>query len=88
MDTKAIIVGGNVQGNISNCTIDNQTIKLERNGLWAFSQKETRASYNVCTKEIISQYTIPTFTGFGILTIVCVPVIVIMVLAAIISGNN
>jgi len=88
MDTKAVVVGGNVQGNISNCTIENQTIKVDKKGVWAFSQQTTFASYNVCTKEIIAQYTNPTFTGLGVLTIIAVPVIIILFLIAWASNNS
>lgn len=67
MADKIILAGNNIEGNITDCKIENQIIKVEKNSVFSLQQKRTYASYDVCTKEIIHQYVIPEFTGFALI---------------------
>jgi hypothetical protein len=65
--TNTIIpVGNNVEGNITSCKIEEQKIQTNRNSVFSITQKDTYASYDVCSKQIIRTYDIPHFTGFGL----------------------
>lgn len=81
-DTKTIIpVGGEVSGDITSCKIENQLLSTYRNSAWSITETNTYASYNVCSKKIISQYQVSEFTGSTLLYIV-VGIIVLWIVVA------
>jgi hypothetical protein len=67
-----IVPGTNVEGNITSCKIENQLISTQRSSALSVTETNTYASYDVCSKEIISQYSVPQVTELGELGLVIV----------------
>jgi len=66
MATNTIIpVGNSVQGDITSCEVDVVRTSVDRTSVLSFQQRETFQSYDVCTKQIVDEYDVPTLTGFG-----------------------
>ena len=58
-----ILVGGNVHGDITSCRIESQALSVDRTSAWSLTKITNYASYDVCSKQIISHYSLPGFTG-------------------------
>lgn len=68
MDSKAaVVVGGNVQGDITSCEIKDMVVSVERGSVFSFTQKTSHFVYNVCTKEEVGKYAVPELTDMGII---------------------
>jgi hypothetical protein len=65
MAEPTVLVGGNVSGNITSCKIEQQNVSISRKGLFSASETNTYISYDVCNKQIIREYTVPSFTALG-----------------------
>ncbi len=59
---KTVVVGGNVQGDITSCKIENQLIRTDKKSVFSLQELNTYASYDVCSRKIIDKYTVPSFT--------------------------
>lgn len=88
MDKTNVVVGGNVQGDITSCKIENQLIKTEKASVWSIKEKNTYASYDVCSKKVISQYVVPEFTGTVIGYIFFVVILFFVFLIVVTAQNN
>lgn len=75
-----------VTGDVTICKIERQLLKVERQSAFSLIEKNTYATYNVCTKEIIETYTVPSISGLGFLTGVAVLVFIFILLKA--RGNR
>jgi hypothetical protein len=65
MAENVLIPSANVEGNITSCKIENQLIKTDRASVFSVQEIETYATYDVCSKQIIQQYTIPSLAPAG-----------------------
>ena len=64
MENQQIIVPtSNVEGNITNCKIENQVLRVDRKNVLSLTEKTTYITYDVCNKEVLSEYTVPEITG-------------------------
>lgn len=59
------VVSGDVKGDITSCKIENQVVKVERNGALSPSQTTSYIAYDVCNKNTIESYKVQELTGFG-----------------------
>ena len=64
-----IVPTNKVEGDITSCKIENQVLCVEKKSVLSFKQTTTYVSYDVCSKSIIQEYTIPEFTTFGFVMI-------------------
>jgi len=78
MAETVIPVVGNVSGDITACKIETAQKSVDRNGAFRLTQKETYVTYDVCTKQTISEYQTSTITGFGFLGIVGIVIVLIV----------
>jgi preprotein translocase subunit YajC len=78
MAETVIPVTNGLNGNITDCKIETAQIKIDRKGTMSFSQKETYRTYDVCTKQTVSEYTASTITGAGIAIIILVPFVLLV----------
>lgn len=62
MSIPVVIPTNWVNWDITQCKIENVLVKIEREGVLSFTEREFYQSYNVCTKEVISEYSIPSLT--------------------------
>lgn len=63
MTTNTVVVPTNgVEGNLTSCKIETAKISVEKEGVFSFTQQVTHRSYDVCSKEIIREYTVTDFT--------------------------
>ena len=83
MNQDKIIVGGNVQGDVTSCRIENQLKSIQKNSIFSIKQDKTYITYDVCNKQIISDYTVPSFTGFSVLLILFVCFIFCFIICAV-----
>ena len=68
---KIILGGGNIQGNITSCKIENQIIRIDKKSAFSPIQYTTYASYDVCSRQVIERYVVPeTNDFFGFILIV------------------
>lgn len=64
MDTN-ILDNINIKGDITNCKIDTLLKEVQKRSVFSFTQKTVYQNYNICTKEILNEYTVPEVTIFG-----------------------
>jgi len=77
MNGKIIAVpSSNLEGNITSCEIKTAEIKVIRKSLFSFSEKREYKSYDVCTRETIENYQVPSITAFGAFSIIFLVVII------------
>lgn len=68
-----VIPTGNVNGNITSCKIENQLIRIDRGSAVSLIEIQTRASYDVCSKQIIERYSVQELTGVAfVVGVMCV----------------
>lgn len=79
MDNTKVVVGGNVSGDITSCKIENQVIKVQIKSAFSLQQRTTYASYDVCSKRIINQYTNPEITGFGVFSLFMIGIFIFFI---------
>ncbi len=85
-DTTVKLVGGSgVTGNITDCKIENQLKSITRNSKMSLGQENTYITYDVCNREVIGEYTVPTWTGTGVFLMALISIIVVFVMIPIIS---
>jgi len=65
MSNNTLIIPTEVEGNVTSCKIESTQISREKKSPWSFTQKGTYQSYDVCTKTVVQEYTVPEFTLFG-----------------------
>lgn len=80
MSTTTIIPTNNVEGNITSCKIETAEISVDRKSLTSFSEFTTYQSYDVCTKQVTSVYTLQELTGFGALCGLIIGFAIVMIL--------
>ena len=76
-----VLADGQVKGDITSCKLENQKLSVKRDSLFSLREDTTYATYNVCTKEVVREYTTPAFTALGggvIVLGICVAVILIL----------
>lgn len=81
--TTAVIPTNNVQGDITSCGIETRSIQVERNGAFAFTERTTYQSYNLCSKETIREYSVDGLTFGGGIVIVFFCFVALILLASI-----
>ncbi len=86
--TNLVVVGGNVKGDITSCTVQNQLLKLEKNSPWSYRQNSTYITYDVCSKKVLATYKVPEFTAFGVGLNLLISALVLLVLVGIISSSD
>lgn len=67
MSNNIIIPTNKVEGDITNCKIEHQQIRVDKRSMWSLKQTTTYISYDVCSKDILQEYTIPQFSGFSVI---------------------
>lgn len=83
METKPIIpVGGNVEGNITSCKIENEQISVQKNHPFSLFERTTYRSYSVCTGKEVETYTVPSVTLVGFLGCILIGFVLLVNLAA------
>lgn len=90
-DTNTVIVpSSNVQGNITSCKIDTEQIDTHVNSLFSLKEMDTYRSYNTCNQQTIKEYTVPTFTAFGVIASLAVVFLIFATLSflSFIAENN
>lgn len=81
MKDTSVVVGGNVQGDITSCKIETSAIYVDKASLFSLQQKTTYRSYDVCTKQLVKEYVVPEITGFGMATVMLmVPIVIILII--------
>lgn len=76
MSNNTIIVPTDgVKGDITSCEITTQLISTKRDSMFSFQEMNTYVSYDVCNKQILREYSIPSWTGFGFIAS-CVLVVI------------
>lgn len=69
-EPNVLVPTSSVNGTVTTCGIDTQQISQSTQSAWSFRQTYTMRSYNKCTGQEISTYTVPAFTGLGLGTMV------------------
>ncbi len=59
-------VGNEVKGDITQCRIETVKKSVQRKGSLSLSQKENFVTYDVCTKQIVTEYSNSSLTGVGV----------------------
>lgn len=89
MSTQTVVVPtNNVEGNITNCKIETAEIRVDKASPSSFVQYTTYQSYDVCTKEVKSEYVIPEVTGFAVVIGLCLGIVFISILMAWSSSDS
>ena len=84
MEEKNLLIPTNkIEGDITSCKIENQVIFIRRDSPISLVEYTTYASYDVCSKEIINQYTVPSMTGVALIMGLSIALIFFMILGAI-----
>jgi hypothetical protein len=83
MSKTIVPVDGNIKGDITDCKIETVKKSVERRGSLSATQKENYVTYDVCTKNIVTEYQTSTITSFGFLYVVIGVVAVFIVLGLI-----
>jgi len=73
-----IPVGNQVEGDITSCKIENQVISVQKLSAFSIQKRTTYASYDVCSKQIIQQYTIPEINDFGVMVIFIITICIVI----------
>jgi hypothetical protein len=60
-----IVPTNSVEGNITDCKIETAQIKTDRESPLSLTEIITYRSYDVCTKQTIEEYQIPSLTVFS-----------------------
>lgn len=84
MAETVVPVAGDVKGDITACKIETVKKSVDRKGAFSFTQKENYVTYDVCTKQIVTEYSTKTVTGGG-LFVVCLAAVVLIVAAVMAS---
>jgi hypothetical protein len=77
-DSNVLIPSSNVEGNITSCKIEQQTLKKDKHYVYSLTEQTTYATYDVCSKQIIQTYTVPSFTPFGF--VACIPLFILVLI--------
>lgn len=88
MTNTVIPLGGNVQGDITSCKIETAKVSISKNGAFSVFQESNYQSYDVCTKEVVAEYVVPEFTGFGIATPFIAILLILTILVAWGGGSS
>ena len=64
-NTGVLAVSENMKGDITSCKIENQLVGIERASIFSLKEVETRIAYDVCSKQVVREYSVPTVTVFG-----------------------
>jgi hypothetical protein len=68
MNTQTIIVPGpKVEGNITSCKIEQVLKSIDKKSVFSLRQTSTYITYDVCNKQIITEYKVPEFTSFSVI---------------------
>ena len=78
-DANTVVVGGEVEGNITKCDLIDKTVNIEKSGAFALTQERTVVVMNTCTSEIIDEYSVSQINGSIIGAVVSVIVILFLV---------
>lgn len=78
-ENKAVVVSGDVQGNITSCGIEQQIKSIEVNHALSLSGKVTYITYDVCNKDILAEYTRPEPTELGWALIIVLSIVAVFV---------
>lgn len=78
MEKTIVIPTNGVTGDITSCKIETQHIKTEKKSVFSLTKVDTYASYDVCSKQIIERYEIPSLAfspiqwGFNIVIVAAI----------------
>ena len=78
----AVLTEGDVEGTVTNCQLNEQVTLIERGSAFSFLEKETYTIVNSCTGETVSEYSIPSVSGFGLVSIFAIVVVIIFAILA------
>ena len=90
MANQQIIIPASDQivGDITSCRIENQVLIIDKSSAISLTEKTTYIAYDVCNKEILSTYTVPSITGLGFLLSFLMGAIILFIFGAILEGNS
>jgi hypothetical protein len=76
---KSILVGGDVQGNITSCENKEVIVYVDKKGAFSLIETKTHMIYNQCTGEEVSRYEYQDGTVFSGLLLIFAGVLIIVV---------
>lgn len=88
MSSTALVPTSEVEGNITSCGIDTKPISVERHGAFSLTENTTYRSYNMCSQEVVKEYSTQTITGFGAFTGFVLLIVVLVVLFALALSSD
>jgi hypothetical protein len=88
MANTIVPVGTDVKGDITNCKIETIKKSVDRKGSLSFTQKEHFVTYDVCTKQVVTEYQTSTITGGGFTMILLIVVVSVIVFLSLMSRFN
>ena len=72
MSNTAVVTSGNVDGNVSNCQLLEETTNVSYKSAFSITGEYTTSVMNSCTGEIVNEYTNRDFTAFGVIIFLAV----------------
>lgn len=72
-------VAGNVTGDITACKIETVKKSVDRKGAFSLTQTENFVTYDVCTKQVVSEYSANTITGGGFIMIASIMIVLVSI---------
>ena len=89
MDTQStVVVGGNVQGDITSCKVEDVVVAVSRKSAFSFTEVNKHQSYNVCTRQLIKEYDVPSITGMGLLGVAAGIVLFIVIIGSLLNRQS
>lgn len=65
MDKNIIVGSENIKGDITSCKLETAQISLDKESAWSLRETKTYQTYDVCSKAVISEYEVESFTGLA-----------------------
>ena len=80
MENQQIIIPASDQivGDITSCKIEKEVFRVDRLSSFSLTEKTTYIAYDVCNKEILSQYTVPELSGLGFILAFCLGIFIVL----------
>jgi len=83
-----IVASDKIVGDISKCKIDTYVSFHVKNSVLSMAERVTHQSYNVCTGQVVAEYTTPELTDAGMLAGITIVFVCIFSVAHILNRFN
>jgi hypothetical protein len=80
MSQTILVPANQIEGNITTCKIENQIKSVERKSAFSLTETKNYMTYDVCNRQVISEYSIPEITGAIIFPIFIIPIILMFII--------